>query len=415
MSEQSLLKLFHEKYNMNEDDVLDELENMNNKKILDKHMTSFSNIWQGTGSDTRWKTYLPSNNKRGRKLIASSSRENIEKQILAYYKQTTRKALQFQTLYYEWLDLKRLEVSNATIERIHSSYMRYYELQPINKISITNISYLYIKEFILSTVKKYDMNYKSYCNFTSVLRGVLQYAIDKQLITTNPMANFHIGKNVLRSPDVKNKRKEVFSIEERNLIEDAIWKSYRENPVSTVPLAILLDFYTGLRSGELTVLTWSDIADDTLHVHRTETSYSIINPDGTKGKVTYAIKESPKSSAGFRDVILIPKAIEVLKEIYRFNQSHGWDSEYIFLVDNHRIIRKNLDTQIRKYCNQLGIPPRSMHKIRKYYISSLKLANLEDDEIRRLAGHKDITTTLNSYCFSILSDEETKNRLTSAL
>lgn len=415
MSEQSLLKLLREKYNMSEDDVLDELEDMNNQKIIDKHIKSFSNIWQGTGSDNRWKTYLPANNKRGRKLIASSSKENIEKQILAYYKQTSRKALQFQTLYYEWLNFKRLEVAEATIERIHNSYKRYYESQPINKVSITNISYLYIKEFILSTVKQYDMNYKAYCNFTLVLRGVLQYAIDKQLITTNPMTNFHIGKNVLRSPDVKNKKKEVFSIEERKMIENAIWKSYKQNPVSTVPLAVLLDFYTGLRSGELTALTWDDITGDILHVHRTETSYSTINPDGTKGNVIYTIKESPKSSAGFRDIILIPKALEVLKEIYRFNQSHGWDSKYIFLVDNHRIIRKRLDTQIRKCCNQLGIRQRSMHKIRKYYISSLKLANIEDDEIRRLAGHKDITTTLNSYCFSILSDEETKNRLTQAL
>lgn len=235
------------------------------------------------------------------------------------------------------------------------------------------------------------------------------------MIDINPFDRFKLGKNILRSPDNKSSKKEVFTIEERKMIENAIWDDYISNPKSTVPLAVLLDFYTGLRSGELVTLTWDDIQNNQLHVHRTETSYTIINPDGSKGNVIYEVKESPKSDAGFRDVELIPKAMDILAEIKRFNKEHYWDNEFIFLDNNKRIIRKRLDTQIRKNCKKLNIETKSMHKIRKYYISALKSSNVEDNEIKRLAGHKDLTTTFNSYCFSVRSHDETRQQLISAL
>lgn len=415
IDEKNLLNFWSEQFNIEPDDALEEIEHMKNEKILENHINNFSAIWQGTGEDTRWKTYLPADNKRGKKLIASTRKLDIENKILAYYKKHSKKALRFHTLYLEWLNMKRLEVSGATIERIHSAYLRFYQNQPIDKKSIMDINFLYLKEFLLSNIKQYDMNYKQYCNFACVLRGVIQYAIDKELIEVNPFDKFHLNKKTLRAPDNRSSKKEVFLIDERIMIEKAIWNDFKANPVSTVQLAVLLDFYTGLRSGELVTITWSDIEDHLLHVHRTESSYTVINRDGTKGNVVYEVKEAPKSDAGIREVELIPKALEVLEVIRDFNQTNGWNSDYIFLDDGNRIIRKRLDTMIRKYCKELNITTRSMHKIRKYYISALKVSNVEDDEIRRLAGHKDLTTTFNSYCFSVLSDDETRNRINSAL
>lgn len=158
-----------------------------------------------------------------------------------------------------------------------------------------------------------------------------------------------------------------------------------------------------------------DIRGNYLHIHRTESSYTEIKSDGTKGNVIYEVKESPKSSSGFRDVLLIEKAQTVLNTVLAFNKEHGWNNEFLFLDNNERIIRKRLDTQIRKYCRQLGINTRSMHKIRKYYISVLKLKGVPDEEIKRTAGHRELTTTYNSYCFSVIERKETEMLIESAL
>lgn len=412
ISAQEILQYVQREYTIDLDGVLSEIEKMKNAEYLKQHPYD---IW--LASDDRWKTYLPdSAQKSGRKMIARKNREDIENALISYYRNQETDALQFVTLYYQWLELKRLTVSNGTIERLHNAYKRFYEQHEISRKKVSSITYKYLKLFLLSTVKKYDMDYKQYCNFSSVLRGVLEYALESELIEQNPFDRFHIGRNTLRSPDVYDKKEQVFTLEERQLLEDTIWEDYKSNPKNTVPLAILLDFYTGLRSGELVSLKWSDIVNQTLSIRRTEISYTPINPDGTKGNVIYEIKDSPKTNAGNRDVILIPKAMKVIQELEQFQKAHNFQNEFLFLDENgERIIRKRLDSKIRVYCKKLNIPVRSMHKIRKYYISALKLANVPDYDIMRQAGHKELTTTLNSYCFSILDDSQTRNAITSAL
>ena len=64
------------------EDAKSEIEKMTNRKYLEQH--SFD-IWQGT--DTRWRTYLPDDTKKNkRRLIAKSTKEKIEAEIIAYYK-----------------------------------------------------------------------------------------------------------------------------------------------------------------------------------------------------------------------------------------------------------------------------------------------------------------------------------------
>jgi integrase len=414
-SENILLQLLEKKFNITIDStVLEDIEIMKKKKIILEHEQKFK-VWQNKTTG-RYMTYLPDKTKpKGRRLVSKSTREHLDNEIIAFYKAKEDIKYEFHTLYLEWLNLKRLEVSGSTIERIHSAYQKFYENLDIDKKNVTHIDYLYLKTFLLSTVNQYKMNYRQYTNFSCVLRGVLQYSFEKGLIASNPFDRFHIGRNVLRQSDTKKATTEVFTIKERESLESAIWNDFNSNPVSTVPLAILLDFYTGLRSGELVTLSREDIQGDYLHIHRTESSYTEVLSDGTKGKVIYTIKESPKSAAGFRDVYITPKARKVLDVILQFNAEHGWDNEFLFLDNNQRIIRRRLDTQIRKYCNRLGITERSMHKIRKYYISVLKLNGIPDEDIKRLAGHRDLTTTYNSYCFSVLTNEESNPLIAAAL
>lgn len=407
------MQLLAETYKINKGSVLEDIEHMKNNKIIENHQKSYK-IW--VGSNGRHMTYLPDSTKKyNRKLISKLTREHLDNEIIQYYKNISRTATKFKTLYFEWLELKRLEVSGATIERIHTAYERFYKDHPINQKQVTTIDFLYLKAYLLSTVKDYDMNYKQYCNFSCILRGILDYALEKELIQSNPFNRFKIGRHVLRQSDTKTAETEVFSIQEREQLETLIWNDYRNNPESTVPLAVLLDFYTGLRSGELVTLSKKDIQSDYLHIHRTESSYTEVKADGSKGKVIYEVKESPKSSSGFRDVLIIDKAKEVLETVLEFNRRKGWDNNFLFLDDNKRIIRKRLDTQIRKYCRQLGITTRSMHKIRKYYISVLKLNGVPDEDIKRTAGHRELTTTYNSYCFSVIERKETENLIKLAL
>lgn len=100
-----------------------------------------------------------------------------------------------------------------------------------------------------------------------------------------------------------------------------------------------------------------------------------------------------------------------------WNKEHGFsDSKYVFLNPNgERIHEDALDCRIRKYCNQIGIPEKSMHKIRKTYISMCIDACTNINYRRELVGHENERSTYNSYCFDCKPKAETQYNIENAL
>lgn len=86
-----------------------------------------------------------------------------------------------------------------------------------------------------------------------------------------------------------------------------------------------------------------------------------------------------------------------------WNVLHGYtSSEFIFIDKNgERITRKRLATTIRRYYKIANIPPRSCHKIRKTFISTLyDTVDISKDEVRKISGHSDLAVTNSCYVFN---------------
>ena len=71
-----------------------------------------------------------------------------------------------------------------------------------------------------------------------------------------------------------------------------------------------------------------------------------------------------------------------------------------------RIYDTAIRWRVEKYCNHIGIPYRSPHKIRKTYISKLIDDGVNINTIREMVGHEDERTTYKCYCY----DRKTKNQ-----
>jgi site-specific recombinase XerD len=94
----------------------------------------------------------------------------------------------------------------------------------------------------------------------------------------------------------------------------------------------------------------------------------------------------------------------------------GLNSEFIFIdKQEQRIHKYAVDKRIRKYCKYIGISPKSMHKARKTYISTLIDAGVNINTIRSLAGHESEETTYKNYCFDRMVDKQKEDLLERAL
>ena len=78
-----------------------------------------------------------------------------------------------------------------------------------------------------------------------------------------------------------------------------------------------------------------------------------------------------------------------------------YDDGYIFIASRNK--RRDTSRTLTKYleslCEAAGVMNKSSHKIRKTHISSLHDHGVNINTIRELAGHEDVKTTLNYYCF----------------
>ena len=108
ISSDNILKFMQDHDMVNVEDVLSQIEIMKNQEILNQHPYAISQ-----GSNKRWYTYLPDISKpNGRRQIAKSSKEKVEKEVIQYYKQKDReenqKNIQLRDLYACWMHWRKM-------------------------------------------------------------------------------------------------------------------------------------------------------------------------------------------------------------------------------------------------------------------------------------------------------------------
>ena len=134
-----------------------------------------------------------------------------------------------------------------------------------------------------------------------------------------------------------------------------------------------------------------------LEIRRTE----IVYKDRKTGKYVIEVKESPKADS--RRVIDIPKKAQLIIDRVRLMNPFG---EYLFMNEYGRIRGKRFNYHLKKACRELGIPERTVHKIRKTYGSNLLEKKVGEAIVQSQLGHRQISTTHNFYHYDITDDNE---------
>lgn len=422
VSQNALLQIVLERYNLSIEDVQELNEKMTKKQILEKHINTFSPIWQGKNG--RWYTYLPDETqKRNRKLIAKSTEQKLHNEVVTFYKNqmNVNDTITLEIFYPEWLEYKKLHTnSDSYLHRIDNDWNKYYIGTPIIKVPLKKLTPLQLDEWAHGLIKEYQMTKTQYYNMSIIMRQALELAVAKGILIHTPFEEVRINVKMFRSGRKKNDATQVFLIDEQPQIEKLAENDFYEKGY-TACLAVVLCFQMGARIGEMVAMKWADIDEEKknyLHIQRMEVKKHEQMKDGSWKCTGYDIVDHVKSGAGNRNVYLTRKAHQLLDMVRAWNEKNGYaDSEYIFVgKDGERVHSRALDTRIRKYCRYIGISEKSMHKIRKTYISTLidsQMINL--NTIRDLVGHEDERTTLRCYCFNRKSDVQTQESLETAL
>ncbi len=118
----------------------------------------------------------------------------------------------------------------------------------------------------------------------------------------------------------------------------------------------------------------------------------------------YETLESTKGRDGWRVIAVPDVAVSLIEKIAAINP----EAEYLFTNPgtNSRMISSTFSGKLKRICEYLGLPVKTLHKIRKTYASMLLDAGVSEKIVTSQMGHTDIATTRGFYYKNRYSEAE---------
>ena len=371
-----------------------------NKKYLEMHKRM---IWQGKDGDYYTKV-VDDNGKV--KIRHAVTRESLEKLIIKHYKGIEERPT-VRRVFEKWMQdrIRYEEVELGTIDKAKGDFNRFIAPSSLTSMHIGDVNADVLTPFIKASIHENNLTAKAWAGLKGILFGIFAFAKEQKFTDFSISSYFgdlRLPKAIFRKT-VTLDEEQVFSDEEIKRIVH--WITADEERLSSLSnLGILLDFCTGLRAGELSTLKFSDFNGNMLTVRRTETRHKSLNGKG----YDYVVREYTKGKAGARRIAVPDDVLRIVERIRQINPT----GEYLFMYDSHRLISDAFSKKLYRICDYIGIPHRSLHKIRKTYASILWDSGLLTEKaVITQMGHVDAQVTRDHYYYNRSSQEENVSKI----
>lgn len=344
-----------------------------------------------------WTTYFKPENQARQLIRGKTEEELLDKLVKLYEESENLDNLTLNRLFDEWLEYKKAMTNSAnTIKRHRQHYAKYFESSKLHSMKLSDIDTFVLEMECNRIVKEFNLTRKAWVNAKTILIGMFEYAKRKKYITENPLSDMKITVRYKQTVK-KAGNTQTYNTDELEALNKYLDMKYEETEDS-VYIAVRLNFFLGLRIGELAALKPEDIMGNQIHVVREEVRDQETNQ-------TYVVEHTKTNRDRF--VALVPQAKKLLEKL-------DMNGAYLFERDGERLRARQIEYVLEKYAQHQGIEPKRSHKIRKTYASRLNAYGVPIDAIREQLGHSELSTTL-SYIYNPLTEDATYSMISDAL
>lgn len=307
--------------------------------------------------------------KRGFKL--QSEAKEYERKFLENL--ASQPTMVFNELVDKYLKSVKPKIRSRTYKTKVTRFKRaliFFDNIPINKINNKMVD-----EYI-NTLLADNLSTETIKNYKKELSTLFNFAIKHYNLSDNPTHN--LGQ--VYNPNEKAKEYNIWTLEDYqqaiSIIKDLDFKTL-----------INLLYWSGIRIGEALALKWEDIDFNNKTVK--------INKSYTKIYGEEII--SPTKTYNIRDILLPDTTIRQLEDFKK--ATYNLDNR-IFTKTNESYLKK-----LKRLSKKYDLPNITIHDLRHSHASYLLSNNINIVLISKRLGHKDVTTTLDTYSHFMPSDE----------
>lgn len=303
-----------------------------------------------------------------------------------------KKDITFGDFFYDWLfNHKKNHIKYRTFDKYESFYRLYIRPYPIANKQLQDLKSTDIENHLNSLIKdKIITNYTANSILTRI-KTCLFFALDKDIIYKNPTKNINLIDDSINK--VKKITQNIFTFEEQKKITDYLTNKIEKMNYDDVDLMILVDFFTGLRLGEIRALTWKNYDGETLDINKQIQEIYRYSEKENRKRETKILP--PKTELSVRKIYVIPKIRKILENHKKKKETI---SPYIFSSADGKVIEsKKPNRRLQSLCKLLDIEPKRFHDIRHTFATRLFEEDAKPKTVQLLLGHSNISTTLEIY------------------
>jgi len=333
--------------------------------------------WQSTGLDVK------GNKKRAEDMLLKA-RKDFNPMVKKEDKVT------FAGFMKNWLEMIKPNVELTTFAG-YSNCINGVVCPYFNEkgILLKDISPRHIQDFYTHCMSKRGVSASTVIHYHANIRKALKYAVDTDLILTNPA-------DKIQRPKAQKYIGKFYDVDEVNTLFGVVQSSLIELPV------MMAAFY-GLRRGEIVGLKWSaiDFKNSTITIQHTVTSLSL------DGEFITIEKDRTKNKSSHRTLPLVGEFNTILSDLKKKQQDYrklcgrSYNTDYLdyicvdemgnrlkpnFITDNFKRVLSKNDMRVIRF-----------HDLRHTAASLLLNAGVSMKEIQEWLGHSDFGTTANIY------------------
>lgn len=294
----------------------------------------------------------------------------------------------------EWLETYIKPRRSMNTYRVHASAVRNHLIPSMGNVPLMQLHQNHVQRFLAN--RSETLSTATVARLRNTLSGALARAVALDLV----------GRNVATLVDVPARRRKR---EVAPLSAEEIGRLLRVISGQPVEPIILLAVTTGMRIGEISGLTWSDIDLESGRIDlRFQTQF-----DKGKGMVLTELK-TDKSR---RSVDVPERVLGILREHRREQvelrlRTSGWEGDFVFCreVAQHggrsSTVMKSIWAPLphitirgwfKRALKEAGLPSVRFHDLRHTAVSLLLAEGVPLHEVSKIVGHSSIQVTSDIY------------------